>query len=72
MTCNDKGMRLSGPWKPAITVAIIIAAIVMVGASHKGIIESVRAMEQMLGLTIAPPYRGLVLSKPATHRIPDT
>lgn len=44
----------------------------MLGASHKGIIESVKEMEQMLGLTIAPPYRGLILSKPTTLRIPDT
>jgi hypothetical protein len=44
----------------------------MVGASDKEVIDSVRAMEQRLALTIAPPYRGFIFSKPATHRIPDT
>ncbi len=72
MTSSSKGMQLGVSWKPAMTVVILIGATVMAGASNKGVIESVRAMEQMLGVTIAPPYRGLILSKPTTHRIPDT
>ncbi len=57
-----KGMQTRCILEAAMTVVIVIGAAVMVGASHKRTVESVREMEQMLGLTIAPPYRGLVLS----------